>query len=98
LVNRYKIFIDDIEPKGFDLVTMDGALTAEVVKQIQHIVNDKEQREKMVVKNYRLALRHYSYSSLRKQLASIMPNFFHSTAAQKNSKLLAQGSHIYSRA
>ena len=98
LVNRYKIFIDDIEPKGFDLVTMDGVLTAEVVKQIQHIVNDKEQREKMVVKNYRLALRHYSYSSLRKQLASIMPNLFQCTAAQKNSKLLARGSRIYSRA
>jgi len=98
LVNRYKIFIDDIEPKGFDLVTMDGVLTAEVVKQIQHILNDKEQREKMVVKNYRLALRHYSYSSLRKQLASIMPNLFQCTAAQKNFKLLAQGSRIYSRA
>ena len=78
LVNRYKIFIDDIEPKGFELISMDGVLTGEVVKKIQHIVNDKEQREKMVDKNYRLALKHYSYSSLRKQLALIMPNLFHS--------------------
>ena len=64
-------------PKGFDLVTMNGVLTGEVVKKIQHIVNDKEKREKMADKNYLLALKHYSYSSLRKQLASIMPNLFH---------------------
>jgi glycosyltransferase involved in cell wall biosynthesis len=77
LVNRYKIFVDDIEPKGFELVTMDGALTDEVVKKIQNIVKDKDRQKKMVNKNYRLALKHYSYSSLRKQLALIMPNLFH---------------------
>jgi glycosyltransferase involved in cell wall biosynthesis len=77
LVNRYKIFIDDIEPKGFDLITMDGVLTGKVVKKIQHIVKDKERREKMVDNNYRLALKHYSYSSLRKQLALIVPSLFH---------------------
>jgi len=76
LVNRYKIFIDDIEPKGFNLVTMDAALTGEVVKKIDNIVHDKERRKKMVDINYRLAKKHYSYSSLRKQLASIMPHLF----------------------
>ena len=81
LVNRYKIFIDDIEPKGFDLATMDGALTGEVVKKIQNILHDKERRNKMVAKNYRLALKHYSYSSLRKQLSQIMPNLFQSNCS-----------------
>jgi glycosyltransferase involved in cell wall biosynthesis len=78
LVNRYKIFIDDIEPKGFELVTMDGALTGEVVKMIQNVVNNKERQKKMVDKNYRLALKYYSYSSIRKQLALIMPQLFRS--------------------
>jgi glycosyltransferase involved in cell wall biosynthesis len=76
LVNRYKIFIDDIEPKGFELVTMGGALTGEVVKMVQNVVNNKERRKKMVDKNYRLALKYYSYSSIRKQLALIMPKLF----------------------
>jgi glycosyltransferase involved in cell wall biosynthesis len=40
LVNRYKIFVHDIEPKGFELVTMDGVLTGDVVKKIQKIVQD----------------------------------------------------------
>jgi glycosyltransferase involved in cell wall biosynthesis len=74
LVNRYKIFVDDIEPKGFELVTMDGVLTEEVVNKIKNIVNDKERQRTMVDKNYRAALKHYSYSSLRKQLLQIMPN------------------------
>jgi glycosyltransferase involved in cell wall biosynthesis len=78
LVNRYKIFVDDIEPKGFELVTMDGVLTGEVVKKIQKIVHDKERQQTMVNKNYRVALKHYSYSSLRKQLALVMPSLFQS--------------------
>ena len=77
LVNRYKIFIDDIEPKGFEMVTMDGALTAEVVKKVHDIVHDTRRKEKMTDKNYRLATEHYSFSFLRKQFASIMPSLFH---------------------
>ena len=78
LVNRYKIFIDDIEPKGFELVTMDGALTGDVVEKIRNIVNDKQRRNTMVDHNYRLALKYYSYASLRKQLALIEPKIFDS--------------------
>lgn len=74
LVNRYNIFVDDIEPKGFDLVTMDGVLTDEVVRKIKNIVNDKERQRTMVNKNYSVALKHYSFSFVRKQLALIMPN------------------------
>jgi glycosyltransferase involved in cell wall biosynthesis len=76
LVNRYNIFVDDIEPKGFDLVTMDGVLSGEVVKKIQKIVHDKERQQTMVDKNYRIALNYYSYSYLRKQLLQLMPNLF----------------------
>jgi glycosyltransferase involved in cell wall biosynthesis len=76
LVNRYKIFVNDIEQKGFELVKMDGVLTGDVVKKIQKIVHDKERQQTMVDKNYRVALKHYSYSSLRKQLFQIMPNLF----------------------
>ncbi len=76
LVNRYKIFIDDIEPKGFELVTMDGDLTVDVVEKIRDIVHDKQRCKTMVDNNYRLALKHYSYASLRKQLALIEPKIF----------------------
>ena len=73
LVNRYKVFVDDIETKGFDMVTMDGAMTADVVKKVHDIVHDNNRKEMMVKTNYRLAMEHYSFSSLHRQLASIMP-------------------------
>jgi glycosyltransferase involved in cell wall biosynthesis len=72
LVNRYQIFKVDIEPKGFDLVKMNGRLTADVVTEIKSIMNDPHRREKIVTKNYQLARDHYSFALLRKQFASLI--------------------------
>jgi glycosyltransferase involved in cell wall biosynthesis len=76
LVNRYKIFQDDIEPKGFGVVKMDGNLTGEVVTDIKNIIHDKHRRDKMVSRNYRIAEEHYSFDLLRKQFASLISNLF----------------------
>jgi len=76
LVNRYKIFIDDIEPLGLDVVKMDENLTAEVVADVKSIIDDKYRREKMVAANYRIAGEHYSYALLRRQFASLISNLF----------------------
>jgi glycosyltransferase involved in cell wall biosynthesis len=76
LVNRYQIFKDDIEPNGFDVVKMDGSLTAEVVADVKNILNDKCRREKMVATNYRLAGKYYSFAILRKRFASLLSNLF----------------------
>ncbi len=76
LVNRYGIFKEDIEPKGFDVVKMDGNLTAEVVADVKNILNDKYRREKMVATNYRIAGKHYSFAFLRQQFASLISNLF----------------------
>jgi glycosyltransferase involved in cell wall biosynthesis len=76
LVNRYKIFSEDIEPKGFDVVKMDGRLTAGVVAHIKQILHDKKRRTKMAAKNYRIASRHYSFTRLRNELAAMITGFF----------------------
>jgi glycosyltransferase involved in cell wall biosynthesis len=76
LVNRYKIFQDDIEPKGFDVVKMDGSLNAEVVTDIKNIIHDRHRRDKMVTRNYRIAEEHYSFNLLRQQFASLISNLF----------------------
>ncbi|MBT8371077.1 MAG: glycosyltransferase, partial [Deltaproteobacteria bacterium] len=72
LVNRYKIFKDDIEPKGFDLIKMDGHLTGKVLADIKVIISDKYRREKMVTKNYEIAREHYSYALLHNQFAFLI--------------------------
>ncbi len=76
LVNRYKIFRDDIEPKGFDVVKMDGHLTGKVIADIKNIIDDKSRREKMVARNYRIAGEHYSFALLRRQFGSLISHLF----------------------
>jgi glycosyltransferase involved in cell wall biosynthesis len=76
LVNRYEIFKDDIEPKGFDMIKMDGRLTGGIVAQVKHIINDKNRRAKTVTDNYRIAREHYSYSLLHQKFAALISNLF----------------------
>ncbi len=76
LINRYEIFVRDIEPKGFDLVVMDGILTKKVVRKVREVLESPERREKMVTNNYEIANRHYSYALLRRWLKTLLVNFF----------------------
>ena len=76
LVNRYQIFKDDIESKGFDVVKIDGRLTREAVSDINHIIHDEDRRDEMVAKNYMLAGEHYSFATLRNKFDSLISNFF----------------------
>ncbi len=75
LVNRYSIFITDIEPKGFQVIKMNGFLTRDVITQVQHVVHDRDAREQMVEHNYELSKRFFSYTVLRRKLRSLVTNF-----------------------
>ena len=35
MVNRYATFVTDIEPKGFDVVAIDGHLTRETIQMVR---------------------------------------------------------------
>ena len=74
LVNRYSIFRQDIETKGFEVVTMDGYLTKQVTDGVRRVIDDEEYREAMVEHNYDLALRFFGYSVLRRKLKSLVSN------------------------
>jgi glycosyltransferase involved in cell wall biosynthesis len=76
LINRYEVFVRDIEPQGFDLIVMDGFITDRVVNQVREVLESPERRDGMVNHNYEVATRHYSYSVLRKRLAFLIANFF----------------------
>ncbi len=75
LVNRYSIFISDIEPKGFKVVKMDGFITKEVVEQTRRIVEDEEHRRAVVEFNYEQCKAFYSYSVLRRNLRTLITTF-----------------------
>jgi glycosyltransferase involved in cell wall biosynthesis len=79
LINRYAIFVRDIEPKGFDLIAIDGYLTRKAVQRVKEVLESAERREKMVTTNYNVASRHYSYAVLRRWLDIMLANFFGTT-------------------
>tara|TARA_B100000965_G_C19598766_1_gene761496 strand:+ start:2527 stop:3813 length:1287 start_codon:yes stop_codon:yes gene_type:complete len=72
LINRYSIFISDIEPKGFKLAVMDGIVTSSVVKEVRRLIEDKKYRESVVKHNYEVARSFYSYSVLRRSLRILL--------------------------
>ena len=72
LVNRYTTFVSDIEPKGFDLVKIDGKVTAKTVQEVRAIPDSPEKTAEMVNRNYEIAKQHYSYEVLRCLLNPIL--------------------------
>ncbi|MGY8713513.1 MAG: glycosyltransferase, partial [Verrucomicrobiia bacterium] len=68
LINRYSIFVRDIEPKGFRLLTMDGFVTPTVAKRVKQLLFDEELRNEIVNFNYEVARQFYSYSVIRSNL------------------------------
>jgi glycosyltransferase involved in cell wall biosynthesis len=72
MVNRYSIYIQDIEPRGFRFAEMDGIVTKKVVNEVQKILEDSHYRNEMVEHNYRVARRFYSYTVLRRSLRTLM--------------------------
>jgi mannosylglucosylglycerate synthase len=74
LVNRYSIFISDIEPKGFRTIGMDGFLTRDIIQQVRRVINDPEYRREMVDQNYELSKAFFSYTVLRRRLRVLITN------------------------
>ncbi len=76
LVNRYSVYIVDIEPKGFDVVAIDGFLTQSAVDQVEAVLKDPERRQAMVEKNFELGKKYFSYSVLKRGLSALLTSFF----------------------
>ena len=74
LVNRYSIFVSDIEPRDFEVITMNGYITRDTVARVSRVINDPEYREAMVEKNYELGKRFFSYAVLRRKLRALVTN------------------------
>ena len=68
LVNRYPIFARDIEPHKFRLITMDEFITRKEVDQVKHVLEDSDYRKEMVEHNHQIALKYFSYATLRRWL------------------------------
>lgn len=69
VVNRYSVFVQDIEPKGFEAVSINGYVTHEVVAQTKALLANEDYRREMTETNFELGKKYYGYTELRKELA-----------------------------
>jgi glycosyltransferase involved in cell wall biosynthesis len=76
LVNRYATYVQDIEPLGFDLISINGFLTWEIVEQVKEVLFSPVRRRNMCERNYEIAARNFSYSLLRRCLTGLVADIF----------------------
>lgn len=72
VINRYSIFIEDIEPKGFKLAVIDGFITRQVTDQVRRLLSDEAYNRAVVEHNFAVANRFYSFSVLRRSLRTVL--------------------------
>jgi glycosyltransferase involved in cell wall biosynthesis len=72
VINRYTVFVEDIEPKGFRLICMDGFVSQEVADEVQELMADEEAQRHAAEHNYAVASRYYGYTGLRASLTTLM--------------------------
>jgi glycosyltransferase involved in cell wall biosynthesis len=75
VVNRYAIYIADIEPIGFDVIVMDGFVSSGAIREIRTVLQDKDRLHEMVERNYQIGTRYFSYDVLEKKLAHLIRTF-----------------------
>ncbi len=74
VVNRYSIFIEDIEPCGFDVVAFESFVSRDVVKKLQEYLRP-EKLASALKKNYELGNKYFSYEVLEQKLLHILKSF-----------------------
>lgn len=75
VVNRYAIYIADIEPIGFDVIVMDGFVSSGAIREIRKVLGDKDRLHEMVERNYQIGMTYFSYDVLEEKLTHLIRTF-----------------------
>ena len=71
VVNRYAIYVEDIEPKGFDVIPFEDFITDEVVAQVKDMLRP-ERTARAAEANYQRGRRYFSYEVLEQKLLPLV--------------------------
>lgn len=71
-VNRYSVFESDIEPLGFELITIDGSVTDDAVASVRAVLDEPESVSEKLIRNRELAACHFGYKTLRLRLGELL--------------------------
>ncbi len=72
VVNRYSVYREDLEPLGFETVTMDGYVTDDVVRETETLLDDRDERNRRAHCNLEIARRHFSLEVLEERLSILL--------------------------
>ena len=76
VINRYSIFVADIEPKGFDVISFDNYITKQTINKINDLLKNPERIALMAEKNYMLGWRYLSYEMLEEKIEQLLINYY----------------------
>ena len=76
VINRYSIFVADIEPKGFDVISFDNYITKQTINKINDLLKNPERIVQMAEKNYMLGWRYLSYEMLEEKIEQLLINYY----------------------
>jgi len=74
VVNRYSIFVEDIEPCGFDVVAFESFVTMDVVERLRKFL-EPQNLKPALERNYELGKRYFSYEVMERKLLHLMETF-----------------------
>jgi len=75
LVNRYPVYIDDLEPTGLRAVLIDGEVTDSAVQQVRALLADADLRSQMTEHNAQVAQAHFSFEAAQSILSNVIETF-----------------------
>ena len=67
----YRLGVEDIEPKGFDVVSFEGFVTDTVARQVEAML-ERDKLAEAVEKNYELGREFFSYETLEAKLLHLI--------------------------
>ncbi len=79
IVNRYPVWVRDIEPKDFQIPMMNGFVDRKTVIEAHRLLDDQEYRNEMVEHNFAIAQKYYGYPVLRYCLQVLINNIKYAT-------------------
>ena len=74
VVNRYAIYVEDIEPCGFDVIGFESFLTRRIIERLKAFLEPNNLLSSLE-KNYELGEKFFSYEVLEGKLRSIIDSF-----------------------
>jgi glycosyltransferase involved in cell wall biosynthesis len=76
VINRYSIFVADIEPKGFEVISFDNYVTQQTINKINDLLKNPGRIAQMAENNYMLGWRYLSFEMLEEKIEQLLINHY----------------------